>query len=265
MTTLADLLTELERIAPLSLAESWDNVGLLLGDVEAKCERVMTCLTVTSATVDEAIERQASAVVSHHPILFKPVQKITTATPEGRIVWRLARAGIAVLSAHTAYDSAASGINQQIAERLGLLNIAPLSANTLGEEAADVGTGRCGDLPSPEPLDTFVSRLKACFSLGEIDCAGPTEGRVQRVGIGCGSAASFLALAQRHACDTFVTGEARFHDLLAAEERGMRLILLGHFASERFALDHLAKDLAARLPDVQFWASQRESDPLRRS
>jgi len=125
---LAKILDVLERIAPLRLAEAWDNVGLLLGDAQTEVARAMTCLTVTPATVREAVEQGANLVVSHHPILLRPTQRLTANDPDSRLVLDLARAGVAVYSAHTAYDSAPEGINQQLAERLGLRDIAPLSA-----------------------------------------------------------------------------------------------------------------------------------------
>ena len=126
MPTIADLTTFLEAFAPLRLAAEWDNVGLLLGDQADACSRVMTCLTVTPESAAEAIERRASLIVTHHPIFFRPVQRLTTNSTEGAMLWRLAKAGIAVYSPHTAFDNAALGINARLAERLGLREIVPL-------------------------------------------------------------------------------------------------------------------------------------------
>ena len=120
MTTLADLAGWLETFAPSSLAESWDNVGLLLGDPASTIERVMTCLTVTPATATEAIKAQVDAIVSHHPILFRPAKSIRADRSENAEVWRLARAGIAILSPHTSFDNTQGGINDLLAARLGL-------------------------------------------------------------------------------------------------------------------------------------------------
>jgi dinuclear metal center YbgI/SA1388 family protein len=126
MTTVADLTRILEEIAPLSLAEAWDNVGLLLGDPGSAVDRVMTCLTVTAETAREAIEGGAQLIVSHHPILFRPVQKLTTNDRSNGFLWHLARAGVAVYSPHTAFDNAEDGINALLARQLGLTNIGPL-------------------------------------------------------------------------------------------------------------------------------------------
>ena len=126
MTTVADLAAWMERFAPKRLAESWDNVGLLLGDPASPVERVMTCLTVTSGTADEAIAGRAEAIVSHHPIFFKGTKDLRADQPETGHLWRLARAGVAVLSPHTSFDNTVNGINDGLARRFGLVEVAPL-------------------------------------------------------------------------------------------------------------------------------------------
>jgi dinuclear metal center YbgI/SA1388 family protein len=125
-----DLVDHLQTFAPLALAETWDNVGLLLGDPDQPAAKVLTCLTVTPAVVAEAVEQRVGLIVSHHPILFKSTQRITTETPEGRMLWDLSRAGVAVYSPHTAYDNCRGGINDQLAESIGLQDIRPLVRRT---------------------------------------------------------------------------------------------------------------------------------------
>src|SRR5579884_3955200 len=112
MTTVADIISLLERFAPPFLAAEWDNVGLLLGERDAVVERIMTCLTVTPESAAEAIEAKAQLIVTHHPILFRGVKRLTDATAEGRMVLALARAGVAVYSPHTAFDNTHGGINE---------------------------------------------------------------------------------------------------------------------------------------------------------
>ena len=126
MTTIADLNAWMDRFAPGKLAESWDNVGLLLGDPTAPVERVMTCLTVTATTAAEAIDRGAGAIVSHHPIFFKATRTLRADRPESGFLWNLARAGVAVLSPHTAFDNTTDGINDGLARRFGLEDVVPL-------------------------------------------------------------------------------------------------------------------------------------------
>jgi dinuclear metal center YbgI/SA1388 family protein len=126
MITVGQILDYLKEFAPLELAAEWDNVGLLLGDPAAEVRAVMTCLTLTGASAAEAVERGAQLIVTHHPILFRATQRLTTATPEGRMLLALTRAGIAVYCPHTALDNAQGGINDVLARRLGLVEVAPL-------------------------------------------------------------------------------------------------------------------------------------------
>jgi dinuclear metal center YbgI/SA1388 family protein len=126
MTTVADVTRWLEDFAPSRLAESWDNVGLLWGDPEVAIERVMTCLTVTAETALEAVREQAGLIVSHHPVLFRETKRIRADLPSTAPLWALGRAGVAIASPHTAFDSAADGINEGLCRRLGLLDIVPI-------------------------------------------------------------------------------------------------------------------------------------------
>src|SRR5438552_1574260 len=126
MVVVADLVQALQKLAPLELAAEWDNVGLLLGDSAAVVRRIMTCLTVTPETAAEAADAGANLIVSHHPVLFQAVQRLTTATPEGRMLLTLLRAGVAVYSPHTAFDDAADGINEVLARRIGLTQLTVL-------------------------------------------------------------------------------------------------------------------------------------------
>lgn len=126
MTTVRDITQWLNRFAPTSLAEPWDNVGLIWGDPDARVERVMTCLTVTPRTALEAVHGKAELIVSHHPVLFKPVKKIVANLPENGMLWTLARAGVSVASPHTAFDNTSGGINDGLALHLGLIDFKPL-------------------------------------------------------------------------------------------------------------------------------------------
>lgn len=135
MTIVRDVCDHLKMLAPLSLAEDWDNVGFLLGNDSAELTQALTCLTLTPDVAEEAVLLGAGLVVTHHPVLFKPVQQVTTATSEGRLLLALLRHSIAVYSPHTAWDNSASGINQQLAERMKLTEIAPLRPKAIADEA----------------------------------------------------------------------------------------------------------------------------------
>lgn len=131
---LQELIAALEALAPPALAESWDNTGLLLGDRAAEVSRALTCLTLTPDVAAEAVAAGAQLVVAHHPLLFKPVQRLTADTVEGRTILTLLRAGVAVYSPHTAWDNAPQGINQQLAELCELQEIEPLRRSLASDQ-----------------------------------------------------------------------------------------------------------------------------------
>ena len=259
LTNVETIADYLQTLAPTDLAATWDNVGLLLGDREAPVRRVMTCLTVTGDSVAEAIEGEADLVVSHHPLPFRPLQRITKDTPEGRYLLDLAHAKIALYSAHTAFDSAARGINQRIAEGLELRNIEPL---VVKEDDATLGSGRYGEAESPITSAELGERLKKFLGIESLRLVGAVDRSFTRIGIACGSAGSYLEPATECECEALVTGETTFHTCLAAEAQDVVLLLTGHFASERFALERLAEEMDKAFADVQVWASKREKDPL---
>ena len=262
MPSVNEIIAQLERVAPLELAESWDNVGLLVGDRGRDVRRLMTCLTLTPTTVGEAIERQVDLVVVHHPLPFKPVAQVTTDSVVGRLLWELIGARIAVYSAHTAFDSAREGINQRLAEGLKLDVIEPLSDAETVQNAQGLGAGRYGTFETATTLRALAADVKRFLSIAQVRVVGDIERTVRHVGIACGSGGSFLSAAHAKACDCLVTGEANFHTCLEAEAIGMSLILTGHYASERFAMERLAEALEAVFRQIDVWPSQRERDPL---
>jgi dinuclear metal center YbgI/SA1388 family protein len=250
--------TFLDEFAPPRLAEAWDNVGLLVGNRQMEVRRIMTCLTVTPATVDEAVTERAELIVAHHPMPFSVIKRVTSDTTVGRILLKLIAAGIAVYSPHTAFDSAAEGINQRLAEGLGLKEIEPLVPQAEGQ-----GTGRRGIPGTTVTLRDLAHSLMKFLGIGNLQIIGDVEQRPRMVAVACGAAGELLEAARCAGCDAMVLGEARFHTCLEAESCGIGLLLPGHYASERFAVEALADVLARRFTGLHVWASRAEGDPLR--
>ena len=250
----------MDSVAPTRLAEEWDNVGLLVGDRTGEAKRVMTCLTVTPESAAEAIEHNVDLIVTHHPIPFRPLKRLTTDTVPSRLLWDLIRAGVSIYSPHTGFDSATDGINQSLSQRLGLQETKPLVP--IETDPQGLGAGRVGSLPAATTLGEFVEKVKSCFSLSGIHVVGELGNPVDKISVACGSGGSFLEKARRARCDTFVTGETTFHTCLEAKANNISLILLGHYTSERFAVEELGNRLEKQFNDVEVWASNKESDPL---
>ncbi|MBL4884856.1 MAG: Nif3-like dinuclear metal center hexameric protein [Planctomycetaceae bacterium] len=260
--TVHGVCTFLDQFAPLRTAESWDNVGLLLGDASREIDSLMTCLTLTPDVAAEAIKNKVGLIVAHHPILFRAVQRLTTDTTEGRMLLELAENRIAVYSPHTAFDSATGGINQQWCELLNLQQTQSL--RPFDEEKAELstGAGRCGDLPNPVSLSQLIQQVKGVCSLNHLQYVGNCDSEIRRVGVACGAAAEFMNEAALLDCDVLITGEARFHACLEARTKNISLIIVGHYASERFACEQLANALQTEFPKLTTRASEIESDPV---
>lgn len=258
MPNISDICEYLDQFAPTRLAEDWDNVGLLAGNRADHVTKIMTCLTITPASVAEAIEQKANLIVSHHPLPFRALKKITTDTIPAKMLWELIRAGVAIYSPHTGFDSAGSGINQMLADRFGLRNTRPL--NPIVDDKDGLGSGRIGEAKGT--FGEFIQTCKQQLGLDGMHIVGSLDQPVGNVAIACGSGGSFLGKANQANCNTFVTGETTFHTCLEAESTGTNLILLGHYASERFAIEFLAENLQTQFADLEVWASQKESDPL---
>ncbi len=220
----------------------------------------MPCLTITPAAAAAASRERADLIISHHPLPFRPLKRLTADQPAGRILLDLIRAGIAIHSPHTAFDSAAAGINQQLAEGLGLTQIQPLEpAEGL---PAGLGSGRWGVLANPQTLGQLAARLKQFLKISGLHAVGDLQSTISRVAIACGSAGEFLDVAIARGCQVLVTGETRLHTCYDADARGVALLLAGHYASERFGVERLADVVAAQFPELTVWASREESDPL---
>ncbi len=265
VNTVSDFLA---RFAPLELAEDWDNVGLLVGDGEARVERLMTCLTITPPVVEEAVRRRADLIVAHHPLPFRALKRLTRETTAGRMLLDLIAAGIAVYSPHTGFDSAAEGINQRLALGLGLCDIGPLVPIEGASDTGVIGAGRRGRLDEPVSLAQFAQRVKDFLAIENLQLVGEDNQSIASVAVACGAAGEFLRAAQAAGCDCMLLGETNFHTCLEAQATGVALVLPGHYASERFAVESLAGVLAEQfsMPEgggMEIWPATAECDPIR--
>ncbi len=359
-----DAVEWLSNRIPLAVASSWDNVGLLLGDMEAPLHRVATCLTLTPQTAKDALDYQANLVLVHHPILFHGTKSLIASKPNEKMLLDLIKGNVAVYSPHTAWDNAPGGINEQLLMALGVSFSQPLrrsvdsdvvkivvfvpqeeretvgqamfahgaghignysgcsfripgtgtfcgnekSQPTIGrketkeevseerlevicpkkdlakvilalrqshpyeEPAFDIyslmadptkalGEGRIGDLSKPAPMGELAYRLGK--HLGGMGChtIGSREQPTAKIAVACGAAGEFLKVAIQQGADLFVTGELRYHEALEAQGAGIGVIVLGHHASEHFAMRVLGEELVGSFDGVET-QSCLEVDPL---
>jgi len=269
MTAVREIIEYLEEIIPVTLAEDWDNVGFLLGDNEQEVTKIMTCLTLTRDVAEEAIRNEVDFVVTHHPLFFRPVQELTSQSVEGRTLLKLAAANVSVYSPHTGYDNVPGGINDQLAQKLELNSIVPirpfarLVSNEGQETDSILGAGRIGELQDSLRLYDWIAVMKEQLNLDHAHYVGDDNRTIRRIAIACGAAGEYLQEVHEQNCDLFVTGETSFHTCLEARQLGISLVLLGHYLSERPAMETLAKKLQKENPQITVFASETETDPLR--
>lgn len=265
-TTLGALLDTVESFWPAARAESWDAVGLVTGNPAAPVTRVLLAVDAVDATVAEAEELEADVLLTHHPLLLRGVTTIAETTAKGELLARLVRAGCALVAAHTNADVVERGTSGELAARLGLREVRPITPD--GDDPA-VGLGRVGELPAPTTLGALaieIARTLPATATG-VRVAGDYEAEVSRVAICGGAGDSFLADDAVTGADVYVTSDLRHHPASEAREqarlRGDRPFLVdtSHWASEWLFLDGAAAAFRERHPDVEFVVSERNTDP----
>ncbi|MCD8282767.1 MAG: Nif3-like dinuclear metal center hexameric protein [Prevotella sp.] len=230
-----EVLVALEKVAPLPLQAGFDNAGLQVGLTEARVSGALLCLDVTEAVVDEAVATGCNLIVSHHPLLFHPLRRISEEDYIGRCVIKAIKNDIAIISMHTNLDAAQGGVNFKIAERIGLVGV-----RFIGEEKEADGVkgsdGVMGVLPAAMDEEEFIMLLKERFNVDCVETNEPLRRQVSKVAI-CGGAGSFLLdEAIRRGADAFITGEMKYNTFF--DHGGQILIaVLGHYQSEQFTTE----------------------------
>ena len=220
----------IDAAAPFATQWEGDNSGLLAGSPEQEVSAVLFALDVTDPVIDEAESLGVQLIVTHHPLLFDPIRTLTDETREGRLLRRLVRKDIALISAHTNLDRAEGGINDSLAALCGL------------PESSGEGFFRCGFLPGPLPLRTFADSLERNLQTA-VRVMGPADRIIRSVGLCSGSGSSEWQQAVLAGCDAFVTGEIKHHIALALADAGVAALECGHFATEMPGLASLAEAL----------------------
>lgn len=267
--TLGELLLAVEELWPESLAENWDEVGLVAGHPSAPVTRVMFAVDPTLEVIDEAVAWGAELLITHHPLLLKGVTTVAATTPKGRAVHRLIESGTALLTVHTNGDSAVGGVSDVLADALGLQDVAPLTvaANGLPEE----GIGRVGDLADAMTLGDFAARVFGILPsvAGGVRVSGDKDGLVRRIAVCGGAGDSLFNEVRASNADVYVTADLRHHPASEAREAALNgrpyLVDVSHFASEWLWLPAAAAALGNVLADqgheVEIQVSTTNSDP----
>ncbi len=253
---LKELTGAIEKVAPLSIQDSFDNSGLQVGFPEQEIESVLICLDVTEEVVAEAEKLGCQLILSHHPLLFHPLKMVSNTTYQQRCTVRAIKAGIAIYSAHTSLDNARGGVNYKIADAIGMDGLSWLSA----KESSDAGSGVIGELRSPLTDNEFLLMLKDRFVVHALRHSATSGKTIRKVAI-CGGAGAFLLPeAIRKGADCFVCGEFHYHDYF--ENSGVLLAELGHYESEQFTQVLLHDILTEAFPGISARISGTYTNPI---
>jgi len=254
-----EVLSALEKFAPLPLQESWDNAGLQVGLTEAEVSGALLCLDVTEKIIDEAVSKGCNLVVSHHPLLFRGLKTISDLTDVQRTVMKAIEQKVCVVSMHTNMDNAQGGVNFRIAEKLGLKDVTFMSAKKVGD--VECGSGVIGTLEEPMAADDFVLKVKKAF---DVECALTNEllqRPVSRVAI-CGGAGDFLLdEAVAAGADAFITGEMHYHQYFGYEQK-IQICVIGHYQSEQFTTEVFRDIIQKECPGVRTEIAKTCTNPI---
>ncbi len=249
-----DILEYLNSLSPLKTAESFDNVGLLVGSGGAEVTGVCCCLDITRAIIKEAADKGANLIVSHHPVIFDGLKNI----PEWSPVAELIRRGIAAIAMHTNFDIAEGGLNDTLVELLewtggGVLEVTQSDGR---------GFGAVCDIPLEFTPQTLAEYCKEKLDLGGVRYSRVSR-PIKRIAVCCGGGVdrNVMRLARERGCDAIVSGDIKHNFWVEAENCGMTLIDAGHFGTEKAAAHRLAKLITAEFSSVPVFSAECETEP----
>ncbi len=227
MATVKDIYNFIDSIAPFESQEEWDNSGLLVGNENNEVTSILFALDATTDIVEQAIEYGADLVVTHHPVIFKPVSNVLNDS----IIYKLINNGISIICAHTNYDKAVGGVNDILCNTIGLNSYIKIDDTCLN----------IGKYDSPVSVDAFINTVKRT-----LDCTvryNKINKKIRNIAVCSGSGCDYLDMAKEFDCDALLTGDASHHAFLDANEMGMLLVAAGHFETENISIMPLAEKI----------------------
>ena len=241
----------IERFAPAGTAAEWDNSGFCIGSPDTEVHGVLVGFDCTPDLVREAVRRGANMIVTHHPLIFRGIKKISPDNFLGEIITLAIKHDIVVYAAHTNADKASGGVNDLMADRLGLTDRRPL-----GED----GFGLCGCLPRPMDSREFIAFVKERFSLRVVRASAPIDEPVERVALCSGSGGSMLPEAFASGAQAYICGDLSYHQFFT--EKGFMLLDIGHFESEIDIVDKLFSLLREKNSTFAVLRTENDNNPI---
>ena len=251
-----DIIKVIEDFAPLSIQEGWDNSGLCVGSPEDDVTSVLLALDCTPELVDEAVACGADMIVTHHPLIFSGLKKISPDDMVGEAVIKAIRAGISIYAAHTSADKVLEGVSGAMAAKLGLVNV-----TVLDEDGEGTGLGAVGDLPQPMTAEQAVAFVKDRFALKAMKTSRPSDGMISRVAMCGGSGGSLIKAARKAGAQLYISGDISYHNFFTSD--GFMIMDIGHYESEIEIVDILFSLIKKNFPTFAVRITQNiNSNPI---
>ena len=226
------LINFLEEKFPIFLAEEWDNVGLQIGKRDSKINGILLSLDLTEKVIDKAIEIGANLIITHHPLIFKPLKNISSDSLMGKKIMKLIENGISVYSMHTNLDSGKSGLNDFLGENILELKLGKI-LDPMEKNGREYGIGRVYKLEETLSLEKISEILKEKLKLQSINVVKSGKDiEIKKVAIVSGAGASYWRKAKKLGAQVLITGDIKYHEAIDAREENFNLIDIGHFESE---------------------------------
>lgn len=251
-----DIIAVLEGLSAVSYAEKWDNVGLLAGRKDKEIESVMLALDATDEVIEQAVKKGVSMLITHHPLVFQPLSKVTTEDFIGRRMFRLIQKDICYYAVHTNFD--VMGMADAAADELELKEREVLDI-TYEDESAREGIGRFGRLPRIMTLKECAEYVKKHFELASVQVFGNPDAELEKAAVCPGSGKSYIRNAVQMGADVYITGDIDHHSGLDALAQGMSVIDAGHFGLEHIFKTYMKEYLGREMPGLKVYEAAEKS------
>ncbi len=249
MTKVADVVNTMKSLAPVEMAEAWDNVGLLVGNADREVHKILVMLDFDRQGMDEALDVGADMIITHHPAIMSKLSNITDP-----LFLQLIENKISLCSMHTNLDSAEQGVNQVLAETLGLYDIEPVDFDGL--------LGRVGYVDECT-LGEFIQTVKLALDIEHLRYVGHKRDTIKKAAVLGGSGADFIPNAKLAECDVYVTADVKYHQAQMAYNLEINVIDAGHFETENPVIYKVARYLRSNFEDVEVITSLRNKSYIK--
>ena len=249
MAKVVDIVNLMKTLAPVELAEDWDNVGLLIGDSEREVHKIIVMLDFDKQGLEEALAVNADMIITHHPAIMPKISSITDP-----LYLTLIENKISLCSMHTNLDSADEGVNQVLAETLGLSDIEPIDFDGL--------FGRIGYV-SECTLGEFIQTVKLALDIDHIRYVGSKKNIISKVAVVGGGGADFIPNAKIAGCDVYITADVKYHQAQLADKLGLNVIDAGHFETENPVIHKVSRYLRGNVEEVEVITSLRNKSYIK--